>query len=87
MYADNENAIKNPFIRNVFMGAKAKGKNFFRKCPLFGKLSLVNFAPSKTFINIMPTGKYVVKFSMYDDQSGSKLLWFDMQVTFMLVAD
>lgn len=86
--AENVNSVKNPFIRNLFQGLRARQPNSLKKCPFLGVMSTINSPEPQSFLNnIMPLGKYVIKSRMYDQQSGTKQLRLDTLVTFTLVAD
>lgn len=79
--------MKNPFVRNIFQVLNVKTMNYLKKCPLTGIVSLVNLAFPKSFLEIMPHGKYVIKVRLYYEQVKSKQLRLDIQVTFTVLDD
>lgn len=64
---ENIHSIKNPFVRNLIQEAKTSIPDFFKKCPLFGVISMLNFAIPQKIVTLLPMGTYIAKTVMFDD--------------------
>lgn len=71
-------------IRNVFKDAKTRNPSFFRKCPLIGEASMINYSLDKSLINMIPLGTYIVRNKIYDNQTSKKRLILEMFGNFSL---
>lgn len=79
----NTQSVQNPFVRNLMQESKSSRPDFFKKCPLVGVVSMINFQMPQSLVNLLPIG---MKTIMYDDiKSGQTKV--EMLMNFSLVDD
>lgn len=76
--------IKNAFAKRIIREVKEASPNLFRKCPLFGRYEINNFTLSKSYINMIPAGSYIIKVSLYDQLRFSQIQ-FNVSLAFNVV--
>lgn len=80
----NTQTVKNPFVRNIMQESRSSRPDFFKKCPLVGVISMINFQMPQNLVNMLPIGTYIMKTIMYDDiKSGQTKV--EMMMNFSLV--
>lgn len=83
---ENVQTIKNPFVRNLMQESKTMVPDFFKKCPLIGIVSMLNFPMPQRLLTMLPFGTYIAKTVMYDDiKLGQTQTKLEMMVNFSLV--
>lgn len=82
----NTQTVKSPFVRNLVQGLKSAMPDFFRKCPLVGVVSMINFKMAKNLANMLPNGIYIFRVLMYDEiKLGQTKV--EVMINFSIVAD
>lgn len=82
----NTQTVKSPFVRNLIQESRSMMPDFFRKCPLLGVMSMINFKMSQKLLIMLPIGTYIMRTLMCDEiKSGKTKL--EMTINFSIVDD